>query len=301
MLPAVQGLFTLVRDLAAGRRVTTIATSKWLVQRHGLAPFAATSGAPEFKPDLVRGSLAWATTNHDLGPVLDSLQAASVAVAPLKGFAYATTIYAHPAERPMSDVDLLVPFRQEFRAREVLVEHGFTLDTDAPRHHASTWVRGTTIIDLHRNIVGQGRSRIDLDAVWSRSSPPDARGLRRLDPTDELVFHLIHLVRNRLRGPLMHVVDFVRLEQRASATDALARAREWGVDSAVGLALRFCRNIVAGTAERPGGLLGPSLEDLALFEHASAAQKLLFDLATAGSPRQVVARIAAYADRFRVT
>jgi hypothetical protein len=300
MLPEVQGLFTLVRDLAAARRVTTSAASKWLVQRHGLAPLAATSGAAEFRPDLAKTSLAWATTNKELQPVLEQFRVSGLSVAPLKGFAYATTIYGHPAERPMSDIDLLVPPRQEAEARDVLVGRGFGLDSDAPRHHASTWVRGTTVIDLHRNIVGQGRSQIDLDALWSRTSPPDAVGLRRLDPTDELVFHLVHIARNRLRGPLMHVVDFARLERRTSASEALARAREWGIEAAVRIAYRFCRQVLDGDARRPGGWLGPTLDDIALFNDWTAARKLLFDLATAGPPRQTLARIAGYTDRRRV-
>jgi hypothetical protein len=301
MLPAVQGLFTLVGDLASGRRVTRIATSASLVQQHGIAPLAATSGAPQFKPDHARTALAWVSTTRQLHPVLDRLRAADVNVAPLKGFSYATTIYDHPSERPMNDVDLLVKQADESRARGILVDCGFALSSDAPRHHASTWVRDSLVIDLHRNIVGQGRSRIDLDAVWSRTAPADAQGLRRLDATDELVFHLVHLARNRLRGPLMHVVDFARLERRASTSEALARATAWGLDISVGLALRFCRGILGGNASRPAGMLGPSSEDIALLHDASVAQKLLFDLATAGSARQVIARIAGYADRLRVS
>lgn len=293
MLPAVQGLFTLVRELAAGATVTQVSAPALLVRRHGLAPLAGRAGIGQFREDLIRSTLEWARMQRDLAPVLGAFAAAGVASLPLKGLSYATTIYAAPAERPMTDVDLLVRRGDESRAREALASVGFTRCADPPLHHASTWVCDRQVIDLHTNMVGPGRAWIDLEAIWQRATA-------HLDPIDELVFHFIHLARNRMRVPLIHVVDAARLIRRADGVAAaLDRAREWGVHRSVALAHRFCASILDDDVERPAGWLGPSRRDVVLLREPGVARKLAFDVATAGSARQLAARLASYANRLR--
>jgi hypothetical protein len=293
MLPAVHALFTLVRELAAGTTVTQVAAPALLVRRHGLAPLAGRAGIGEFREDLIRSTVDWGRMQRDVAPVLAAFAAAGVASLPLKGLSYATTIYAAPAERPMSDADLLVRGDDDTRARAALTSIGFTPSADPPFHHASTWVRDRQVIDLHTSIVGPGRARIDLEAVWQRATD-------RLDPIDELVFHFIHLARNRMCVPLIHVVDAARLTRRAGGvTAAIDRARAWGVHTTVALAHRFCASILRDDVERPAGWLGPSLHDVALLREPGVARKLAFDVATAGSARQLAARLASYANRLR--
>src|SRR5262245_47170889 len=120
MLPAVHGLFRLVRAFAARAAVTEIAASKWLVQRHGLAPLAARAGFVNYRDDLARAAVQWERYVRALEPLFEQLAAAGVRVAPIKGLAYARTLYATPAERPMSDVDLLVAPDQEALAFQVV-------------------------------------------------------------------------------------------------------------------------------------------------------------------------------------
>jgi len=290
-------MFALVRDLAAGRDVSEIAVDPELAQRHLLAPLAARHGAAGFRDDLVRSTVAWGATAVALPPVVAALVKAGVRVAAIKGVAYATALYETPAERPMTDVDLLVPDRSFAAASSILGELGFVREPVIPHHHATTWVRDSLVIDLHRNIVGLGRSRIDLDAVWQRTVAGWPDGASRLDPSDELVFHLVHMTRNRLCGPLIQVVDAARLLARlseASISIAIARGHEWGLAVPVELALRFCRELLAG-ARHPGGWLGPSADDVLRVRQPSTVRKIVFDLATAGSPSQLAARAVAYA------
>jgi hypothetical protein len=215
-----------------------------------------------------------------------------VRVIPIKGVAYAKTIYASPAERPMGDVDLLVPLAARESAQGVLRRLGFSPGPEVVLHHAEAWTRDELAIDLHWNIIAPGRSRIDLAALWSRArSAPWPAGAERLEPIDAAVFHLVHLARNRLRLPLMNVVDTARLLEHADANAVLDRARSWGVGRAVALALRFCNSILDGRDDRPAGWLGPTLDDVAQLRPDGLASKALFDIATAGSPRQLASRV----------
>jgi hypothetical protein len=103
-----------------------------------------------------------------------------------------------------------------------------------------------------------------------------------------------------MRVPLIHVVDAARLISRADGVAAaLDRAREWGVHTTVALAHRFCTSILHDDVERPAGWLGPSRHDVVLLREPGVARKLAFDVATAGSARQLAARLASYANRLR--
>lgn len=293
MLPNVDAVFTLVRRFASRSPVTDVAAPKWLVQRHGLAPLAARAGLASYRDDLVRATVEWARIEAELPAVVAALRKAGVRVMPLKGASYAMRLYTHPAERPMSDVDLMVPSTQRSRAEETLRAIGFELSPIAAvMHHAVPFVRGELVIDLHWNIIGPGRSRIDLDEVWDRASGGWPAGAERLEAVDALTFHLVHLARNRLRLPLINVVDAARLMESASGEAALDRAQAWGLHVPVKLALRFCASILSDRPGRPAGWLGPSREDAALISEQSMPSKVIFDLVAAGSPRQLASRVA---------
>jgi hypothetical protein len=291
MLPNVDALFTLVRDLAHRASVTQISAPKWLVQRHGLAPLAARAGDSSYRDQLVRATIEWARVDKDIPPVVAALVDAGIRVAPIKGTAYAKALYAAPAERPMADVDLLVTPGAERRAAAVLRRLGYEPGVSAVLHHAETWVRGDTVIDLHWNIIAPGRGRIDLDAVWARTVAGWPRGAEQLELTDMLVFHLVHLARNRLLLPLVNVVDAARMLERGADPElAIERARAWGLGFAAMIGVRFCTEILGGTEQQPAGWLGPSHEDIVLLRESSAVRSVLFEIALAGGPLQLAAR-----------
>jgi hypothetical protein len=291
MLPGVDALFTLVRQLAARAKVTEVSVPKWLVQRHGLAPLLAWTGVSGYREDLARSTLAWATTDIAIRGLVSSLDAAGVRAALIKGASYAPILYDHPAERPMTDVDLLVRVEDHARAMRVLSNAGFLQGNSAALHHAAPWIRGDFVIDLHTNIIGPGRSRIGLSDVWSRMTAGWCDGALQLEPSDALAFHLVHLARNRLRLPLVNVVDAARLMERASVEQVLERSRDWGLGRPVSLALDLCNAILQGRPGRPAGWLGPSRREVALFEEPNAATKVVFDVMTAGSAPQLLSRV----------
>ena len=290
-------MFALTRNLAKGRDVTEIVAPLETVQRHLLAPLAARAGISLCKGDLVRATVAWANLVHDVPPIIERFRAIGARVIPIKGLAYAAGLYSAPAERPMTDVDLLIEQQYEASAQTVLADLGFERFPGPALHHASTWVRSGLVVDLHRNILGDGRSEIDLSAVWSRTLKGWPDGAERLDPIDELVFHLIHMARNRLCGALVNVIDATRLATRCPVDRALARATDWGVGHAARTAWSFVETIVE---DRPSSWLEPSPSDVVAMRQPSAARKVIFDMATAGSVRHLARRSYALGvDRLR--
>jgi hypothetical protein len=187
----------------------------------------------------------------------------------------------------MTDVDFWLQPGRDAQARGVLERAGFTLVNDIPLHHATMWTRNDLTIDLHRDILPVGRSKIALDDVWARTRDGWPDGARRLDPIDELVFHFAHMARNRLCGPLIQVVDAARLLEHASIEVVLARAAEWRIGAAVGTSAAFC-SWVLGTSSRPR--IAPSDDAIAFAYQMPLWHKLMFDVATAGSVQAVAAR-----------
>jgi Uncharacterised nucleotidyltransferase len=291
MLPALAKMFALVRDLSARREVTEIPAALWLIQRHNLGPLTALAGAIRLRDELAVSTVRWIARVPQIEELVQRLVRAGVDVVPIKGVAYAIGLYDTPAARPMTDVDLLVHPTHELRARDTLRRCGFVMHSSVPMHHASTWERGDMTVDLHHHILAAGRSRIALDDVWRRTRPGWPGGAQRLEPVDELVFHLVHMARNRLCGPLVHVVDAARLLEHASGADAVARARTWGIDAPVSAALTFCRAVLAGT--RASWLV--DYDDVLFARQPRVARKLIFDIATAGSLDQLAARMVAAA------
>jgi len=287
MLPALAKMFALVRDLSARLEVTEIPASRWLVKRHNLAALCALAGVSQLRDELAAATVRWIALSRELPRLVDQLAHAGVEVAPIKGVAYAVGLYAQPVARPMTDVDLLVQPGRSAEARTVLEHAGFRLASDVPMHHASTWERGDLTLDLHRDILPIGRGRIALDEIWARTRPGWPDGARRLDPVDELVFHFVHMARARLCGPLVQVVDAARLLEHATANEAFARAKQWAIAAPVSVALAYCRAILDDAA-RPW--LAPTDDDALFAAQPSVSHKLIFDVATAGSPRQLAAR-----------
>lgn len=103
------------------------------------------------------------------------LSARGIPVMPLKGVLFQQVLYADPAERPLMDVDVLVPERDFERAIQVLLAAGFH-----PRsvgrslvECALTSPRGLTV-DLHRSLFSRGRYRLSTEAVFRRAARNEA-------------------------------------------------------------------------------------------------------------------------------
>jgi hypothetical protein len=99
------------------------------------------------------------------------LAASRIAVMPLKGVLFQQLLYRDPADRVLTDVDVLVPEADFERAIGSLIAAGF-----APRTAGRSLVevalqspRGMTL-DLHRRLFGLGRYKLSTEAVFRRAT-----------------------------------------------------------------------------------------------------------------------------------
>jgi hypothetical protein len=99
------------------------------------------------------------------------LGAASIPVMPLKGAFFQLFLYADPAERVISDLDLLVQEHSFERSIELLLDAGFH-----PVKVGRSLIEVTLLsprgfpIDLHRRLFSGGRYRLSTASVFRRSS-----------------------------------------------------------------------------------------------------------------------------------
>jgi len=113
------------------------------------------------KVRCVQHAHAAAVRTRAIGSVLDALEAAGIPTLVLKGAALAHLVYPSPAQRPMRDVDLLVPANLAGRAWELLLDSGFAPSgpDSGPRHHhlqtLVTSVDGLTVhLEIHTRLLG---------------------------------------------------------------------------------------------------------------------------------------------------
>ena len=100
-----------------------------------------------------------------------ALGGVGIPLMPLKGVLFQRVLYADPAERLMSDIDVLVPEHQFGRAITALLAAGFR-----PQKIGRSLIEVALLspkglaIDLHRRLFGTGRYRLSTAAVFRRAS-----------------------------------------------------------------------------------------------------------------------------------
>jgi hypothetical protein len=230
-----------------------------LVQRNYLGPTCYLAGFRQFRGEFASTAVRVGCRETSLNEVVEAFRSETVPVILLKGASYIGCVYSDPAERPMADIDLLVPPAHFERAGRVLRRLGYRA-VPKPQvkrtsiHHERAYVRarGTlSIIDLHRSMMQPWRSRIDLAGLWRRARPAVERddGALRLDPVDELTVHLIHIATHELMVPAVNYVEVARLCQtrQVSESAALDRGRQFRLGRAVQAALAMARALCAGS------------------------------------------------------
>lgn len=227
-----------------------------LVRRHFLAPLAYRAGVGRFRRDFIASSLMAELRERTLHQAVQALADRGIPVILLKGISYARQLYVDPAERPMSDLDLLVPPAAHAAAAAALARLGYwQAGSHRQRsrfHHAVAFKRRGAAIDLHRSMIQPLRSRIDVHALWRRAvdASEHGPGVRRLAPVDEAVIHLSHVARHELMVPLINYVDAARLLHRLSGDRGavLARARQFRLERAARTAMAMTDAIMSNAA-----------------------------------------------------
>lgn len=279
-------LGALVTALADDTRATTTPPLA-LVRKHGLGPMAFTHGLDAFRNDHLVASLRAEQQRAFAIEAVDVLAARGIPVALLKGISYAGTLYADPGERPMTDVDLLVPradFDEAARALAALgYGHAGPAVQRSPRHHAMTLKRPQGgAIDLHRSPMQLGRIAIDHEGVWARSRPsawiPRAFAV---EPVDELLLHLANLARSDLIAPMRSFVDARRLLRKVDRAAAEARSRQWRFGRGFGLSVALVDH-VTGAGPLPAWWI-PGKPELYRGDHPPRALQIARKLLLGGT------------------
>lgn len=246
-----------------------------LVAKNHLGPIAYRRGAAGFRDEYAASSIMATRRAAFLDELAAAVRARGVRVALIKGIAYAGTVYPDPAERPMHDIDFLVPrldMPEVMRCMVTLrMERVGKLRRRSRYYHAIELRRGDLRIELHRAIVQHYRTSVRMGDVWRRARPdPAAGGLERLDPVDDLLICALHIARHELAVPVLNYLDVHRLWRRLAPEargQLLARASEYRVARSVGAVMSMTELLAAGRSGRPGirgGLVLPASDDVLL-------------------------------------
>ena len=238
----------------------------WLAEQ-GLGPimrYRYAAQLPELAQALQVDAMLAAAENKlyldALQAMLAPLTAEGIGVTLLKGVALALSAYPEPALRTMSDVDIWIETEAIERAIACLDAAGFE-HVNRPKNteplHISHrgkikfnlpgWHIGG--VEIHTNPFAitavQRTSRVDLPAMWARTTPLAATlpGARQPAPEDMIIHVAVHLaVSNQfcfagLRGLLD--VALVARRQNIDWHLLAERARRWRLSVPVWLVLRY--------------------------------------------------------------
>jgi hypothetical protein len=267
-----------------------------LVRHHGLGPLAFTHGQAAFRGDLAAAAIRADQQRAIADEVVTALARAGIPAALLKGISYAGWLYREPGERPMTDVDLMVPIPAFGAAAAVLRRLGYwhagPPAQRAPRHHAMGFKRPRASLDLHRAPAQIGRIAIDLDAVWARTSEaPWLPGARRLERIDEVLFHFANLARHDLIAPLLTYVDAGRLLRAVDEGgwgDLLERAAAWRFSRVLAVTLEWVE-LVIGWRQGPARWWMPRRDEVLRGVLPARRRQLVRKLHLVEGPRELAA------------
>ncbi len=254
-----------------------------------------------------------------------ALDAAGIRFVALKGAALGAALYAAPALRPMTDVDLLVTPADKERSLAALTAAGFqrpsaeleafwaeafyNLPLDPPAGQAGK-------LELHWSIAQEGRHAPDVEGIVARARVVDAAGCRLpiLAPVDLLLHQSLHLAYHYFEPKLVWLHDLALIHRDPpDAAETIARADAWGMRLPLALAAAQVERVFPGTVSSPfRALLDASPRARLLLAWAGAGddaplallahwddrrRQLLYAFATLDRPSQMARALASWARR----
>lgn len=190
---------------------------------------------------------------HAVAPVLRALAAAEVPTLLIKGSGLVALHYRDAGLRPMGDFDCLVPWPKVTQAFEVIAACGWRYAESVPLErlvwctHAAKFRNATgQELDLHWNLLPEGRQPNVDEHVWSQAVPVELAGVntRTMSATDLLWHICAHGVVGDPTPAIRWIPDVWALLRQPAAidwTELLATTRRRGLTLSVGRALWFAR------------------------------------------------------------
>ena len=230
-----------------------------LVEEHQLGPFlgARAGERPGLPPDVERwlvrdavvsGHGAFART-AELQRLLGRLFGIGSIV--LKGGALSFVLYRGPAERAVSDLDLLIAPEDLEAAVARLAADGYrraASDGLREHHHAPplTHASREQVVELHTDLATPALPAALISEMWGRRRAIQP-GFFVLDPVDRLIHHAIHAVADPVDSPLFRnlfeVAWLLTRLSRAEVRELEARAARFELAPRVGPALELASRL----------------------------------------------------------
>jgi hypothetical protein len=189
--------------------------------------------------------------------VAKALAEAGIPIIALKGAVLAARYYPHPAQRPMSDLDLLVRFEDALAAVGALQRLGWRTAAFEPRSPADLAARhaiGFRLpdepegeIDIHWRLLQSRPSQAAMSALWRHATPLVLGGQTLLAPgaADMLAHVCAHGARWNVHPPIRWIAD-AAMVIRSGEVDwdfFVLQCRTLGVCLPVSAALAYLRSI----------------------------------------------------------
>lgn len=218
----------------------------------------------------------------ELAAIVEALRAANVPVLLLKGAALGRLVYGSPAERPLRDLDLLIPAKDLELAGKTLTRRGYKaqdlllLTRWQQRYRAEQRLvctapdREGMVVELHWSLVEAPYyiDRIPMADIWQTAvAAPDLPSAKVPDGATLLLHSCAHLALHHSQDQrLLWLLDVDRLLRwrRLDWNAVLERAARWDLQLAL-------RTIVQQTEARLGTPLPADIaKELARLEPAPA-------------------------------
>ena len=219
-------------------------------------------------PHLWRLALLGSAANrmrldHALGQVGQVLGDAGIEWMPLKGMAFSRDVYPDPAERPTSDLDVLVLPEFVERARHLLVESGWTAcdrtaeEEDFVRSEGYNWKllsRHGVSLELHFRLWGTVPEGLAREVFSAAASDPTLGSAgRRPRPADMYILGAVHLWLDPGPHPLVYWWDLACIAEAAGsefASDVAELCERWGLQLFVALSSAVTAELWGGEVHR---------------------------------------------------
>ncbi len=233
---------------------------------------------PEFRDALYvtfqDNALRSLVFEHELESIIATFAREGIPLILLKGLATGRLVYGSPAERPIGDLDLLVPFDDMARARRTLRQAGYEsigwagLDRVARWQHAfrsempmlcTRPDRYGLVTELHWSLleIPYYIQCIPMADVWAAAAPVSGHpGVSVPDPATLLIHSAAHLALHHSRElRLIWLLDLDRLArwQAMDWAGVIAWTETWGLGRAVHTALSVSQRWL-GTPVPPDAL-----------------------------------------------
>lgn len=160
---------------------------------------------------------------HDVGPAIAELESAGIKTLLLKGAPLVLTYYQNHGVRPMSDIDVVVPYADAKRAIDLLEGLGWRGDhtsatVDLLYSHAVQFNNDADgEFDLHWHVLFEASTESATRSFWESAREIEFQGIPslQLDPTAMLLHVILHGVRWNPEPPIRWIPDAMAIMNSA--------------------------------------------------------------------------------------